>query len=155
MHIHHEQKYKRHLNMFLCSKLDDFVWRVEWWRWVLLCSMFQISFVFLLGLALCCLLMGQSVFIERIGADNEIPRLEWKLDFSRHNGAWALICFMLIVMNDAFMSYTHPLVVQRVDVRTPIVHSAAIVMPLLQQTAWIHVYFFFGSPKWIWVRTSI
>lgn len=74
--------------------------------------------------------------------------------FFRYNGAWALICFMLIVMNDAFMSYTHPLVVQRVYVRTPIVHSAAIVMPLLQHTAWIYV-FFFGSPKWIWVRTSI
>lgn len=40
MHIHHEQKYKRHLNMFRCSKLDDFVWRIEWRRWVLLCSVF-------------------------------------------------------------------------------------------------------------------
>lgn len=61
--------------------------------------------------------------------------------FFRYNGAWALICFMLIVMNDAFMSYTHPLVVQRVYVSTPTVHSAAIIMPLLQHTAWIYVFF--------------
>lgn len=67
--------------------------------------------------------------------------------FFRYNGAWALICFMLIVMNDAFMSYTHPLVVQRVYVRTPIVHSAAIVMPLLQHTAWIYVFFFLEVPN--------